>query len=274
MNHRPSQATRTAFDPSLLPLVLPPAPRLLVFDFDGTLSPIENRPDLARLPEKTKESLKALARTPGTTVAVLSGRDLAAVVRKVGLPEVVCFGSHGLTSTREEFSMKTRDLSRWSAETEKACALLEPLHESFPGCIVENKGPDFTVHYRLVSQDLVPRLLGEVRKLLEPFTFALLPAKRVLEVRPPGNDKGKALLKLIACVPGCLEDGLCLYAGDDVSDEDAFKAMKGLGPRALSFKVGPGETEALHRLTDTEDTARLLESLISPAGQAGSAETT
>lgn len=242
-----------------LPEVFPPAPRLLAFDFDGTLSPMAPTPEEASLPPGTKALLTELARVPGTVLAVLSGRSLASLEGKLlGIPGIVAFGSHGITSNRPEFSMPDGELSYWTGLCSEAHERIEPLVPMAPGTILEMKGPDLCLHYRLADPVRVPPLLHEARKRLEGLPFALRSGKFILEARPPRASKGTALVKLAETVPGCLATGLCIYAGDDETDEDVFAALSGLGGRAISFKVGPGTTKAKFRLADPPEVERLL----------------
>jgi len=249
----------SAFWKDVLPEVFPPSPRLLAFDFDGTLSPMAPTPEEASLPPVTRSLLVELARCPGTTLAVLSGRSLASVTSKLaGIQGIVVFGSHGLTSNKPEISMPDEELAYWTGLCLTAYARIEPLVSMAPGTILEMKGPDLCLHFRLADPVLVPPLLREVKRRLEGLPFALRSGKLILEARPPRASKGEALLKLVESVPGCLASGLCIYAGDDDTDEDAFTALSGLGDRAISFKVGPGETKAKYRLADPVEVERLL----------------
>ncbi len=254
--------TPRAFRKEDLPEVSPPSPRLLAFDFDGTLSFMAPTPEQASLPPGTKALLIELARAPGTTLAVLSGRSLASVSAMLeGIDGIVAFGSHGLTSNRPEFSLPDEELAYWTGLCRTAYERIEPLAPMAPGTIIEMKGPDLCLHYRLADPVLVPPLLREARKRLADLPFALRSGKLILEARPPLASKGAAILKLAESVPGCLASGLCIYAGDDDTDEDAFAALSELGDRAISFKVGPGRTKARYRLADPSEVERLLGSL-------------
>jgi trehalose 6-phosphate phosphatase len=240
-----------------------PSPRLLVFDLDGTLAPIVSTPGRARVRSRIRRALARLAACPGTEVAVLSGRSLAEAARKVGVPGLIYFGNHGLTSTFWRLGIRRRDLELWTSRAAEARRRLAPLAREYPGCLVEFKGPDLSLHYRRLSSRRIPSLLRTARKALRGLGFAEHAGKRVLEFRPPlGTDKGTALADLARrLAPGWRRSGFCLYAGDDRTDEDAFLAGGRLGPRAVTIKVGPGATRAKYRLTRQADIERLLAGL-------------
>ena len=68
----------------------------LLLDFDGTLSPLVSKPELAALPKKTKTILERLVKLPNVFIAVISGRGLEDVMEKVGIPQITYAGNHGL----------------------------------------------------------------------------------------------------------------------------------------------------------------------------------
>ncbi len=240
------------------------SPRLLVFDLDGTLAALASTPERARVPAGTARALARLAACPRTVVAVLSGRALAALVRKVGVPGLVYLGNHGLTSTRRGLEAPRRELERWTTRAARAGLRLAPIARQYPGCLVEVKGPDLSLHYRRVSPGRVPGLLRAARRALRGSGLTAREGKRVLEFRPPhGGDKGTAFLRLAArLAPGWRRSGLCLYVGDDRTDEDAFRTARRLGPRAVTIKIGSGTTRAEFRIGRQAGVAKLLAGLV------------
>lgn len=259
-------AARLRFPPSAEPVwFLRPglSPRLLVFDLDGTLAALASTPERARVPAGTARALARLAACPRTVVAVLSGRALATVVRKVGVPGLVYLGNHGLTSTRRGLGASRCELERWTSRVARAGLRLAPIARRYPGCLVEVKGPDLSLHYRRVTSRRVPGLLREARRALRRSGLTGREGKQVLEFRPPrGGDKGTAFLRLASrLAPGWRRAGLCLYAGDDRTDEDAFRTARSLGPRAVTIKIGPGTTRAEFRIERQAGVAKLLAGL-------------
>lgn len=236
------------------------SPRLLVFDLDGTLAALAATPGRARVTAGTKRALTRLASCPRTVVAVLSGRSLTATQRKVGVPGLIYLGNHGLTSSHPGFGAPRRKLERWAAQAARAGSRLRPIARRYPGCLVEVKGPDLSVHFRRVASRRVPDLLRKARRAVRGLGFEERPGKRVLEFRPlRSGDKGTALVRLAErLAPGWSRTGFCLFVGDDRTDEDAFRAARRLGSRAVTVKIGPGPTQARFRTQRRAEVARLL----------------
>jgi trehalose 6-phosphate phosphatase len=236
-------------------------------DYDGTLTPIVERPELAVLSESMRSIVRDLAqRCP---VAVVSGRDRVDVERLVGIDGLVFAGSHG-------FDIRVpggRRIAR--QEGENFAPLLETikarLHrevDSIAGTLVEPKKASVAVHYRQVAEAERPRIAAVVEAILADHpTLRVTPGKMVYEIQPKLDwNKGHAVLWLLEALGLTAPDVLPLYFGDDVTDEDAFEALAG---RGIGIYVGgaPGEaaedrpTAAGYRLETPEETGRLLDTL-------------
>ena len=226
-------------------------------DYDGTLSPIASRPELATLPEETRDVLRRLAaRSP---VAVLSGRGREDVAALVGLDGLTYAGSHGFDiagpGLRHEVGEGIPD------SIEKAAERLGRELAGIAGILVEPKRFSLAVHYRLAGEADLPRIESAVDAALaaHPELRKAL-GKKVFELRPRIDwDKGKALLWLLDVLhPGA--GALPLYLGDDVTDEDAFRAIAG---RGIGILVGeePRPTAAGYSLRDAGEVRKFLERL-------------
>ncbi|MEW6515493.1 MAG: trehalose-phosphatase [candidate division FCPU426 bacterium] len=236
-------------------------PRLLLLDFDGTLSPIVASPGRARLAPGMRQVLSSLGRSQGTAVALLSGRSLPDLKQRVGVPGLYYLGNHGASGYgAPAVSPARRERSR------RLAAALRPLLRRWPGALLESKGLDLSLHYRQVAPKRVAGLLTAARAAAAGHPFDLRDGKKVLEFRLPGaRGKGDAANRLARSLArGWRRTGLCLCLGDDATDEDAFAAIKRLGPRAHSFKVGTGPTVADYRLRDVGEVGRLLRALAGP----------
>jgi trehalose-phosphatase len=77
---------------------------ILCLDYDGTLTPIAPTPEMAMLPEENREILHALGRNPGCSLAIVSGRALSDIKAKVGIPNLMYIGNHGLEAEGPQFS--------------------------------------------------------------------------------------------------------------------------------------------------------------------------
>jgi trehalose 6-phosphate phosphatase len=202
-----------------------PAEAAILLDVDGTLAPIVARPELASVPEETREELRRLIDRYGL-VGCISGRTGEDAARVVGVEGPVYVGVHGLELAPEA--------ERWRGPLREFAASV--------GWPVEDKGLAIVFHYRNAEDEQAA--LAKLRGVAEHARTLGLEAqfgRKVLEVRPPvAADKGTA-------VRGLLEQrGLqrALYAGDDTTDLDAFRGLDGLDVAvriAVASAEGPPE---------------------------------
>ncbi len=245
-------------------------PLLLLLDFDGTLAPLAPSPARARMPGRTRRALRALARG-GAALALVSGRGLKDLKAKAGLPGLVLVGNHGLSCGRRGLGFSSARAAAWRRQARRVLSRLAPLAASVPGCLLEDKGLDLSLHVRQVRPARRAALLEEAGALGAGMGMRVKMGKLALEFRPRGRrNKGWAVRRLAGgpLARGWRRSGLCLYVGDDRTDEDAFRALKGLGPRAFGVKVGGGSTAAGYRVEDPAEVARLLEWLVDIRGEA------
>jgi trehalose-6-phosphatase len=308
--------------------------RAAVFlDYDGTLSPIVARPDLALLPEETRQVVARLAeRLP---VAILSGRLREDVSGLVGLPGLYYAGSHGFDIAGPAPAPGEPPL-RWEAGhgiPELMARVAERLRRELagiPGVLVEDKRFAVAVHYRQVDERDVPRVeaavdraaaeawdgdgadggeagaetgggagaeTGGVARSAEAGGAARggkrlrkTGGKKVWELRPDVDwNKGRALLWLLERIgrrggdgegegrgsaggAGDRADGrneiggtpgrlLPIFIGDDVTDEDAFRAAASRGGIGILVAEEPRATAASYRLRDPGEALELLRRL-------------
>jgi trehalose-phosphatase len=205
--------------------------RLAVFlDYDGTLTPIVERPDLAVMSAEMRATVRALAHC--CTTAIISGRGLTDVARLVGLEELYYAGNHGLEiGGPDHSSIQYEPGKKFAAAVAALSQRVEDGIKSIAGVIVENKHYSLSVHYRLVA----PERVGEVERVIDE-ALAAIPGlhkrhgKKVFELRPDIDwDKGKAVLWLLRALALDGADVVPIYIGDDTTDEDAFNALKGRG---------------------------------------------
>jgi trehalose-phosphatase len=236
------------------------AHRLLVLDFDGTLAPIAPTPEAAAMPTPIRHALQSIRRMPRTQIAVLSGRSLADLQQKVSLPGILYSGNHGMTFSRPSLAWDRKQFAIWRRSSHEVVRLLKPLVESWKGARLESKGPDVSLHYRLSPPQDTLRLVPKALKLVQKLPLQARHGKCVLEFRPTGSPgKGDAILRIANRYPGWRRDGLCVYMGDDTTDEDAFRALRKLGRNTLGLKVGGGPTAAHYHLRSKKEVLRFLE---------------
>ena len=235
---------------------------LAVFlDYDGTLTPIVDRPDLAVLSDPMRASVRRLAGL--CTVAIVSGRDREDVAGLVGLDDLAYAGSHGFDiSGPGGLRIEHQEGAAFSEAVDRAARRLENALRDIEGALVEPKRFAVAVHYRQVAADDVPAVERAVADVLEAVPeLRRTEGKKVFELRPRFDwDKGRAVLWLIEALGLGRPEVLPIYLGDDTTDEDAFRALAG---RGLGILVGPpeGETAADWTLKDPAAVGRFLDAL-------------
>ena len=203
-----------------------PGQAALFLDVDGVLAPIVPRPEDARVPEETRAELRRLNESYAL-VACISGRTGADAQRIVGIPELVYVGNHGLELDGEAAGWRER---------------LQEFIEDVGWPATESKGLTASLHYRgSVDEDAARAALEQVKARAERAGFVARFGRMVLEVLPPLDvHKGTAVRQLLA------ERSLkrALYAGDDTTDLDGFRALDDLELAvrvAVSSDEGPRE---------------------------------
>jgi trehalose 6-phosphate phosphatase len=226
-------------------------PVALFLDFDGTLAEIQQHPAQARLPDATRVVLRRLVRR-GVKVCVVSGRDRSTLCRLIATPEVRCLGLYGWDDGgRVPLDAQGR------AALRVARKLVAMRIRALTGVWLQNKGHSFTLHYRSAPADIARRAQAVLRSVCAPRRGLLrvIRAKRASEVLPasvPG--KGEAVHRELTH----LHDALAIYAGDDVTDEEAFRAM----PLGITIHVGKRQrSHARFRLRNPTEVALFLEKL-------------
>jgi trehalose-phosphatase len=249
--------------PARLAAELAPVERwLVVLDFDGTLAPIVDHPDLATPAPGAVGTVTEVTRR--TAVAVVSGRPIADVRRRLGDLPVAYAGGHGTELVLADGTAAPLIDPRTVLGTLDAVeAELERLVADEPGWFLERKQASLAVHHRLADEGSVTGLLPRVEALLQrrrddPPGFEVLHGKAVAELRPAGADKGAALQRIHAATPTLLP----LMIGDDVTDEDAFTAAHELGGQGILVSEEARVTAADRRLADPDAVVRFLEALL------------
>jgi trehalose 6-phosphate phosphatase len=231
-------------DGLLVDLAADPQRAAILLDVDGTLAPIVERPTDARVPPQTRAEVERLAGRYAL-VACITGRTGADARALVGVDSAVYVGVHGLEAEPE------------------AQAWAQHLREFADGVDwpVEDKGVTVSFHFRQAKDEAsAVEYLEEVAERARAAGLVPSFGRKVLEVRPPvAADKGTAVSRLLG------DRGLtrALYAGDDTTDLDAFRALDGL---ELAVRVAVSSNEAPPELLRTADvvvagTEELLEIL-------------
>jgi trehalose 6-phosphate phosphatase len=236
-------------------------------DYDGTLTPIVDRPGDAVISEGMREAVRGLAER--CSVVVVSGRDRRVVQELMGVDDLIVAGSHGFDIWSPEGTIGREEGAEFEALLDE---VKERLHEDLDpikGALVEPKRSSVAAHYRLVSDEERPRVKEVVDTILAeyPDELKVTPGKMVYEMQPKIEwDKGRAMLYLLETLDLDRDDVVPLYLGDDVTDEDAFET---LAERGVSIFVGsPDDPEVAGRTTaadyillSTEEVRQFLDTL-------------
>ena len=255
-------------------------------DYDGTLTPIRESPKKAVMSRETKAVLRRLSKDARYKVAIISGRSLKDIKKVVGISGIEYVGNHGLEIEGPKIKFKCPVSPAYTDLLRKIKKALAERFSGIKGVLVEDKGLTLSVHFRQVKKAdeiLVKDIFHSVmRPYLERKDVRTTFGKKVFEVRPPfGWDKGKAVLWLLAHstalraspeqakrVEGLarrrfrMKDNIMpIYIGDDVTDEDAFKALK---KRGITIFVGNAPlSKAKYYLEDSEEVVRFLKMIAS-----------
>jgi alpha,alpha-trehalase len=230
----------------------------LFLDYDGTLTPIISSPELAICPKEIRLVLENLRDIPNVYLAIISGRSLEDVREKVGISGITYVGNHGLSIQNPAGVHKKKlSASRQKEFSQIVRALKESLGE-IPGILFDDKGLILAVHYRNVGRKYFRRIHRILEELLEKWKdrWKIASGKMVFEIRPKVDfHKGKAVKEILKSFPP--RDLLPLYLGDDQTDEDAFREVKG---RGITVFVGPGwrTSEAEYYLKDPSQVQEFL----------------
>jgi trehalose-phosphatase len=238
----------------------------LFLDYDGTLAPIADTPRKAVMPGRVKKLLRRLSEIPNCKIAIVSGRRVSDLEKRIRLKNIVYVGNHGFEIKGPKIKFKSYLSTRYRRSLEEIKAKLQKQLSTIKGAIVEDKGFSLGVHYRLVAKGNIPAvknifyaatIIHETRN-----TILVKTGKMALEIRPPISwDKGRVVLWLLNKRSFAMGNRkiktLPIYIGDDTTDEDAFESLKDKG---LTIFVGkPKKTKARFYLKDTEEVVRFLE---------------
>jgi trehalose 6-phosphate phosphatase len=241
---------------------------ILLLDFDGTLAPIVDRPELAAMPDRTRRALRRLMGMDGVTVAVVSGRGLADVRERAALPDIAYAGNHGMEIEGAGLHRIHPQAAAARPELEAVAAVIEPALEGIDGAFLEDKGLTLSIHYRMA-----PDRAEEVREIVleaaagRP-SLVVTEGKMVLEVRPRVEwHKGRAVLFLLQQMQPP-KAAPVLYLGDDRTDEDAFRALQTWSPAAEGILIAghpSADSAATAHLRDPAEVGALFEALADTA---------
>ncbi|MBC5763546.1 trehalose-phosphatase [Ramlibacter albus] len=214
----------------------------LFLDFDGTVVDIAPNPEAVQVPDGLIDHLRWLHTYLGGAVAVISGRPIEQIddfLAPLKLPVAGVHGAERRGASGEVTLLSTHPLDA----VEHAARSLAARH---PGLLVENKRGSIALHYRQAPQ-LEAECLDTMRAAVEKSPgLTLLRGKMVVEAKPGGASKGRAIEAFMKEPP--FAGRTPIFIGDDITDEVGFSTVQNAG--GLGIKVGDGATCAWQRLPD------------------------
>ncbi len=227
---------------------LPPPPSTLrrpalFLDMDGVLAPLAATPDAVGPDPHRTAVLRAVADRLVGRVAILSGRTIAEIDRIAEASTASASGVHGLERRRADGSLHSVEAA---PEVRDAVAAFEGFARDRPGLLVEDKAVSAGLHYRGAPAEAASAL-ALAERLADETGLTLQAGHLVVELKTPGTDKGTALKAFMQEAP--FAGALPVMLGDDLTDEDGFRAAADLG--GFGVLVGPPrDTAARYGLAD------------------------
>jgi trehalose 6-phosphate phosphatase len=240
---------------------------LLMLDFDGTLARLRPTSEQAFLPARTKALLEKLAANPGITLAVISGREIGNVRRKTDIPGIIYAGTHGLRIEGNGIKLAKTIPAKTLRVLRGFKRRLETAVADIPGARVEDKSISVLLHCRSNNAENLRRMDKIFRTLAHECggrALHIKDGKKMLEALPSLDwNKGNAVLHILHEVRRrkSAHSVTAIYAGDDITDEDAFGALKNSG---ITVKIGGAAipTAALYRAKGINENRRMLSLLL------------
>ena len=233
---------------------------VVCLDYDGTLSAIVPDPDSARLVDGADATLARLVqRCP---VAILSGRDLADIRERVAVPGLWYAGSHGFESIAPGGGYRQNDEAAAAVPVlERAAEELRERLANVAGSRVEHKRFAVAVHYRDTDTNHIGEVVAATHRVGRREGLRVTNGRKVVELRPDVDwNKGTTLAWIRDQIGG---PGPAIYIGDDLTDEDAFDAVRadGIGIVVRHTEDGDRPSAARFTLDDPEQVREFLDRL-------------
>ncbi len=236
--------------------------KVLMLDFDGTLTPIVKSPQAAKLSIEMRNLLRRLSQKQGLYLAILSGRTLKDIKKKIGLSNIIYGGNHGLEGEifgeKYLFPVPNKTLRALGKIQEQ----LNQVTDKFKGTFIEDKGLTLSFHYRMAEEQQVPEIKLLVSQMIKPYIskrlVSIIGGKKVIEITPNVKwSKGDfAALVVKKITDRTKKRPAVIVIGDDTTDEDIFRKLR----KGITIKVGKDEqSKAEYWLEDTDDIFKFLE---------------
>ena len=231
----------------------------LFLDIDGTLVDLAPAPDRVDVDPALRPMLASTSRVLDGALALITGRSIRDVDRLLPGLALPIAGQHGCERRSRDGAMHLH--AGDPATLDRLRDLVAAFATRHPGLLVEHKGVSLAVHYRAVPElaGLVHRSIRHVVTEVDGWTAE--GGKKLVEVRPGGPDKGRAIAQFLAEAP--FAGRRPVFVGDDRGDEPGFRFVQRVG--GVAVKVGKGSTFARYRLPDVDAVRTWISTLAPPS---------
>ncbi|MFH1783696.1 MAG: trehalose-phosphatase [bacterium] len=235
--------------------------KVFFLDYDGTLTPIVSRPELAVMNEEMRNVVRELSKKH--MVAIVSGRMREDVENLVGIKELLYAGSHGFDIKGPDFSLVEPRVKDIIPVIDDVIKYLKDKLKGLEGVLIEEKKFSVAVHYRLANEKDLPQIKSVVDDVIASHKeLRLMSGKKVFEILPDIDwDKGRAIRWIMEALNLSFGDVCVTYIGDDVTDEYAFRAVRTRGCAVLVSDTKRASA-ADFRLSSPDEVKKLFQDII------------
>ncbi len=242
--------------------------KVLILDFDGTLTLVVNTPNRVELSKSMRNLLIKLSKKQGFYLAILSGRELKDIKKKIGLPNIIYGGNHGLEGEifgeKYIFPVPNETLRALGKIQEQ----LNQITDKFKGIFIEDKSLTLSFHYRLAEEQQVPEIKLLINQILNPYIadelVSIFAGKKVINITPNVKwNKGHfAALIMKKITDRVKARSIAIVIGDDITDEKTFQQLK----NQITITVGKKyQSKAKYYMKNTKEVFRFLTLVYSKA---------
>lgn len=233
---------------------------LFFFDYDGTLTPIVARPELAKLGESMRQVIRDLKER--YFVAILSGRDREDVEKLVGINGLLYAGNHGFDIGSGQHPLKDT-IDALIGQLDEAQERLVPLSEKIEGAWIERKRYSLAVHVRQCSEEGEAEVKKTVTQISSQMSqLRMMSGKKVFELQPDLSWNKGIAMRWLSKIAEPSEDVIPVFIGDDTTDEDGFITLVHRGV-SLCVQSEPRATAARYVLKDVDAVECFLRNFVS-----------
>ena len=201
---------------------------LFFLDYDGTLAPFHEDPDLVKTSKEMLHLLREIKKHPKAEIIIISGRMMNEIKQRVTLDDISFAAIHGLHIELNNGMMKQWSTPSSSKELmQKIKDDISKKYQSQTGFVIEDKNSAVAFHYRKVPENKKPEMIETIENIIHYFDSSqeldLIMGAEVIEIRSKTMDKGLAVEFIKNHFSK--HDVLSCYVGDDTTDEDAFDVL-------------------------------------------------